>query len=174
MSSSTIDKGRTRSVQDSFTGGLCRIIAAKTMNASSGGGGGRAKIDIFCRCPVGIQGSNGPGIKLRQILEAAVDIPPHIVWIVLFHGRCRKDAFCQDHLPESRCVTFDLVFNERRHIRGRSMGDMAIGPCRMSAGRCARGIEKTLLGKDDIRRGRLFPALTSRIEAAISSREPPR
>jgi len=82
------------------------------MNASAGRGGGRAKVDIWRRCPVGIQGSKGPGIKLRQILEAAVDIPPHIVWIVLFHGRCRKDVPCQDDIPESRCVAFDLVFND--------------------------------------------------------------
>jgi hypothetical protein len=125
------------------------VIAAHAVDATTGGGGGRAQEEAGGAGGIGDRPEHRPGQNLPEILHAADDIAADAVRVVaLISGGSTRMAR-QDQLAEPRREALHLRFDGGRHIDGRPVRDVAVGPAGLLAGRSAAGIEQALLGQQD-------------------------
>src|SRR5690606_22558816 len=78
-----------------------------------------------------------PGEELTQVLNAAVDVPTHVVRVVRLELAGRAGVAGQDPIAKPRSEALDLRFNELGHVHPAAVRDVAVGPRRVPTGRRA-------------------------------------
>src|SRR3954470_21769808 len=87
--------------------------------------------------------------ELAQVDCSAVEIAANQIRIMNFQGGGAGDMAAQNALPEAGGEALHLSFNSIRHIQRRSVGNVAVGPGRVLAGRSAGRVEQSVLREQD-------------------------
>jgi hypothetical protein len=129
-------------------GRFSRVVAAHAMHAGAGRGGGGAEIDAGRAGGVGAQ--RGAQEELAEGERAAGDVAAEEVGVQGLKSGGRRDVTRQNAVAEAGGEALDLGLNARGHVLGRAVGDVAVGPEDVAAGRGAGGIEERgLRGEDE-------------------------
>jgi hypothetical protein len=86
--------------------------------------------------------------ELSQVGNPTIDVAADVVGVMAFDvGGCH-DMTSEDPRREAGGESLDLRLDPLAHVDRRSVGDMAIGPTDMLAGRCARRVGHRGLSED--------------------------
>ena len=96
-----------------------------------------------------VQAACGAEEELPQIECAAVEIAANQIGIMSFHAGGAEHMAAQNTLAEAGGEAFHLGFDGVRHVQGRAVGNMAIGPGGVLAGGRAGGVEESVLREED-------------------------
>src|SRR5689334_12560309 len=99
-------------------------IAAHAVDTPAGRGRGGAEVKALGRSRVQLEG--GPREDLPEVLNTAVDITADEVRVAPLEFGRWHDATREYALPEAGCESLDLIFDPLRHVKGRSVGHMAV------------------------------------------------
>ena len=89
--------------------------------------------------------------KLTDIHDAASNVAADEIRVHVLEVGGRKDAARQYAITEAGSEALNLVFEFLQHVDSRSVGHMAVSPCRVLTRGSARTIEKTGLSEKNER-----------------------
>ena len=89
--------------------------------------------------------------EVSEIHDAAVDVAANEICVHAFEVCRREGAARENGLAEPWGKAFDLVFDCFKHVRLRTIRDVAISPSDMPAGRGTRRIEQGGLSQQNKR-----------------------
>src|SRR5215207_6417280 len=112
---------------------------------------GRTYVQSLCRGGVRVETDHRPGQKLTEVHVAAAYVAADEVGVPPFEICRPGDDLRKNTVPETGGETFYLRLDPLRHVEGRAVWDVAVGPDGMLAFGGARLIEEALLGEQDER-----------------------
>src|SRR5918993_925526 len=121
------------------------------MHASARRRRGRTYVQSLCRGGVRVETDHRPSQKLTEVHVPSVDIAADEVGVPPFEVGRPRSALRKNTVPETGGETFYLRLDPLRHVEGRAVWDVAVGPDGMLAFGGARLIEEALLGEQDER-----------------------
>jgi len=121
------------------------MISTHTVHASTRRRRRRTNVEMRIRGRV--PSPSGAKQQLRDFHIAAADIPAHQVRVHGFEISRRESPASQDAIAKSRSEALDLIFDGVKHIHGRAVWHVTVGPRCMAASRSAARIEQTWLHK---------------------------
>src|SRR5581483_8239309 len=110
------------------------------VDAPAGGRRGRADVERAVGRRVGEGTDGGAGEELAEGLQAAVDVAVDVGRVVLLQGDGPHDAALEYAVAEARGEALDLRLDPLGHVDPRAVGDVAVAPHGVLAGRRARGV----------------------------------
>src|SRR5438105_12078304 len=115
------------------------------MDSSAWRRGTGTEKDSPVRCLVRIEGEDGPGKKLPQIVRPSANVATDDVCVVRFEVSGIHDVARQDTIAESGSEALDLSLDCRRHVLSRSVRNVTVRPRCVFAARRSCWIEHALL-----------------------------
>ena len=131
-------------------------VAAHPVDSASGRRGRRA--DVVAGQRDRVQAGRGAEKHLPEIVQAAADVAADKIGIAGFQLWSREHRARQNQLVEAGSKALDLRFHRIGHGSFASIGNVTVGPGRVTSQWSARGIEKTRLRQQHIRFARKRPA----------------
>src|SRR5215218_283874 len=128
------------------------------MQASARRRRGRTYVQSLCRGGVRVETDHRPGQKLTEVHVAAAYVAADEVGVLPFEICRPGDDLRKNTVPETGGEALYLRLDPLRHVEGRAVWDVAVGPHGMLAFGGARLIEEALLGEQDKRPLGMFPA----------------
>src|SRR5215207_4019643 len=128
------------------------------MHASARRRRGRTYVQSFSRGGVRVETDHRPSQKLTEVHVAAAYVAADEVGVPPFEVGRPRGALRKNTVPETGGETFYLRLDPLRHVEGRAVWDVAVGPDGMLAFGGARLIEEALLGEQDERPLGVLPA----------------
>src|SRR4028118_1672093 len=125
--------------------------AAQPVHGAPRRGRGRAEVEARRARRVRVRPYHGPGEELPHVHEAAVYVPPDQVGVPALEVRGSPGAPGQDAVSEAGGEALYLRLYPPRHVEGRAVGDVAVGPHGVLALGGAGRVEEALLGEQDER-----------------------
>src|SRR6202011_6423057 len=98
----------------------------------------RAEVELPVRR--GVQAPSGADEELAQVGDPAIDVAADAVGIVAFEVGRAHDVTSEDTRREAGGESLDLRLDPLAHVHRRSIGDMAISPTDVLAGRSPRRV----------------------------------
>src|SRR5262245_31901667 len=83
--------------------------------------------------------------QMPEIVGAAADVAAEEIGVRLPHFASARGVASQDAIAKARCEALNLTLDRFSHVAHRPVWDVTIGPERLLALGCSRGIEQTLL-----------------------------
>jgi len=147
------------------------VGSAHAVDAAAGRSGRGAEVDAGRGGAVLVVG--GAEEELAEVDGPTADVATDEVGVHGFEGGWGGDVAGEDAVAEAGGETLDLGLDAREHVFARAVGDVAVGPGDVLAGRGAGGIEEGRLGERTNGFSEVCPEDIAASEEAISARVPP-
>src|SRR5215208_151137 len=139
-------------------GYLSRQVSAHAVHTPARRRRRGADIEAISRGRVRVEPWNGPGEELPQVHRPSDDVAADEVGVPPFEVGRSCGALGQDEIPEARCEALNLSLDPLRHVEGRAVRDVAVGPDGVLTLWRTRPVEEAMLGEQDERTLRVLSA----------------